>query len=357
MITSTNIKRKIFVQKETFQYTFDVSLNNLSGSLTFGFMDSEENILSEIKMELGKVFVDGDFVYSYKANQQLNFLARVSESFQNIFIDNNLITLNASRETGDLEWFFVRPDGVEANFELNFQGKTPQYTISDIVFEGSDVVGQGSIFNLSQDSFGLFGGSISPASYLLTDLPSEVLPGENVFSVGKLIPPVSAESLRSYERDVSVTFFTTFGRIQNEIKEKTIYPINQNLILTIDEQISGVGSVNGILEWENNNGEVLTEQNILIALSLEEVSSEGDFFETWDFAISDLNGDNSVDFLTTNRFSVENKLYKTNQNEYITNGVGAIRITISRKQNLGTDIANLKITGEFETLELEITGN
>lgn len=356
MITNEPIRRSIFRQDENFSYFFDISLDNLLGSCHFGFSDESSNNLINFEMKNGRVFVGGKFVYAYSANNILKIFGRVDQTSHNLYIDDKLISLSAQRLSGPVNSFFISPVDCEVQFDFSLKGSQPKFLVSNFFFDGESTIGNGSIVNFSEKPFLIFGGSVSPATYFLNSIPQEEILGEQPITIGKKNLSKDSTFDSSYKSPITINLFTNFGKITKEVIESTVYPISQVLSLDIGNSINGIGEVSGLLEWENYDGEVIIDRGLLISISLEEISSQGNFFDTWDLKISDADGSNEIDFLTTDRMNFDNNKYLTNVGEYITNRIGTIRITLARKQNLGTDMAKLKIVGISETIEIEITG-
>lgn len=355
MITSNFLKRSIYRQDGEFSYDFRCSLSNTSGSLEFGFMDENSDTLWGIEFFGGKIFLGDRFVGAYRANQEVLISGVVDAEKQNLYINGQIVSLGLERESGAVDFFFVSPQDVEVDFSLNVKGKSPEFSVSDVVFHENSIEGTGNISNFSSNSFRIFGGTCE-SGYKLSGIPTEVPYGSSEFKLVKMENPKTNEDSTSYEKDIEVSFFTNFGKITEIIKDKTTYPINQILNLSMGDSISGTGELSGVLEWENYEGDALSDRDIKIKIELQRQSGSGNFFATWGLYISDINGENEIDFLSTGRTDVVGNMYVTNADEYVTNGIGRLRIRVVRKQSNEDDVAVLRVVGRNMTISRELEG-
>ena len=129
MITNSIIKHNFYKQSGAFSFLLNLSIDNTTGILNFGFSgDAGKSFNLECKS--GK-FVDhkNNYIDSYAENIIYSVSGNVDNNSLDYFINNNPASFGLSRPTGHLDYFYIDPQNCTVDFDLFIQGEIPDYIV------------------------------------------------------------------------------------------------------------------------------------------------------------------------------------------------------------------------------------
>ena len=263
-------KRNIYTQDDIFNYTVNVSSDNITGNTNFGFSGSG-SVLS-FSLESGKVYAEENprlFLYSYQANEQLNISGNVSKSLNDLYINNNPIYLGRGKNTGAYNYFFVDSKKNTSDLSLRLQGNAPGYSYDpyESFYSGQNI--PVTIYNSGDYPFKIFSGNVlNNTNFVLTNV-------NNVIVTGLYSLNLNAINFSPFSQTVPIQLYTNFGNVLLNFTASGIPNISGDFYLTFGPDTS-------LITDGNPTSYTLTAKNstgLLLYTSLEYVNgATGDYF-------------------------------------------------------------------------------
>ena len=138
----TGLLSRSLADREAISYSLEASINNITGSGSFGF--SGENGTNYFCFKKGRIFDENNVYFaSYRPDSKFTISGNISGSKYNYYFNNQPISFKGQCSGGKISSFFYDPSGIEFETNLNVKTETfgTKFNFPETFFAGQTITG------------------------------------------------------------------------------------------------------------------------------------------------------------------------------------------------------------------------
>lgn len=206
MIITGSLTHPIYTQTGTFYFSTDLSFQNPTGQMLFGF--SGKNGQTYFSFKNGKIYDwNNNLIGFYNNLSSVNISGRINTNTADYYLNNQPIAFGVNKPTGYISGIYVNATNQVVDIDLNVNGDRPNYLVSGSIFNTGSATTPYTIFNYSPLSFRIFSGALvgNTTRFALQNIPTGYVQNSLVFNL------LTSGTLSLGSGLISLDLYTDFG--------------------------------------------------------------------------------------------------------------------------------------------------
>lgn len=355
-----NKEKPIYTQDGTFEFSFEITPSNRTGTFQCGFKKTDGNKSFYFKGDKG-IFLDSDgqAFYTYREGQTLTVTGNVGENRVAYHVNGILVSTSLAKGPENIDKVFLETDEIEVGFSPEVLGKEANIEVEKDIFLDDNL--QGKLVVKNEGNFDVIVSDVSfdTDSYrVLDNVQKEIDPSNEVtFDIERIFEDAPGDEFQTnWNESIPVNLTGNFGR-------KTVnLEIGQNFAPEASFSIEGGNTLTGAVtrtlrvNFDVSRGIVESQKRLPVEISFEGTVGRSTT-DAWDVLIQ--RPGKFQFFSMKDNENVVGGDYLNEKSLFFVNGSGFFRVRIQRFASGSPDaeegLLKVKI-GEVEE-EFQVSGS